>query len=100
MKIIKNAIRCKKCGSVIESEYTHDFKQCECGACCVDGGRSYLKRCGNIGDWEDMSICIPEEGDDTIEDGRIEFANKIYDFLQDIINENDGHTSNYSEKNT
>ena len=67
MKIIKNAIRCKKCGDIIESEYTHDFKRCACGACCVDGGRSYLRRCGNIEDIEEMSICIPEEGDDTNE---------------------------------
>ena len=59
--IIKNAIKCKKCGDIIESEYTHDFKMCSCGACAVDGGKSYLRRCGNLGDWEDMSICTPDE---------------------------------------
>ena len=28
MKIIRNAIRCKKCGEVIESKSVHDFKFC------------------------------------------------------------------------
>ena len=32
-KIIRNAIRCKKCGEVIESETVHDFKFCSCGSC-------------------------------------------------------------------
>ena len=37
-KIIRNAIRCKKCGDVIESKTIHDFKFCGCGSCAVDGG--------------------------------------------------------------
>ena len=44
-RIIKNAIRCKKCGEVIESENVHDFKFCSCGSCAVDGGHDYLRRC-------------------------------------------------------
>ena len=44
-KIIKNAIQCKQCGEVIESEHVHDFVQCKCGACAVDGGHDYLRRC-------------------------------------------------------
>ncbi|WP_444544433.1 DUF7695 domain-containing protein, partial [Pullulanibacillus pueri] len=28
MKIIKNKVRCKKCGSIIESKHTHDFQHC------------------------------------------------------------------------
>lgn len=43
--IIRNAIQCKHCGDIIESMYTHDFKQCSCGACAVDGGHEYLRRC-------------------------------------------------------
>ena len=31
-KIIRNAIRCKKCGEVIESKTAHDFKFCNCGS--------------------------------------------------------------------
>lgn len=45
MKIFSNKIRCKKCGDIIESTYTHDFKWCKCHSVAVDGGTSYLKRC-------------------------------------------------------
>ena len=48
-KIIRNAIRCKKCGDIIESKTVHDFKFCSCGSCAVDG------RCGNREDWEELS---------------------------------------------
>lgn len=44
-KIIKYAIQCKLCGEVIESKHVHDFVQCKCGACAVDGGHDYLRRC-------------------------------------------------------
>ena len=44
MKIIKNAIRCNICGDEIESKYRHDYVQCSCGACAVDGGHDYLRR--------------------------------------------------------
>lgn len=44
-KTIKNAIQCKLCGEVIESKHVHDFVQCKCGACAVDGGHDYLRRC-------------------------------------------------------
>ena len=54
-RIIRNAIRCKKCGDIIESQTVHDFKFCSCGACAVDGGHDYLRRCGNLGDWEELS---------------------------------------------
>ena len=44
-KIIRNAIRCNLCGDEIESTHCHDFVQCSCGACAVDGGHEYLRRC-------------------------------------------------------
>ena len=53
--IISNRIRCLKCGDVIESKTVHDFVQCSCGACAVDGGTDYLRRCGELEDWEDLS---------------------------------------------
>ena len=53
-RIIRNAIRCKKCGDIIESQTVHDFKFCSCGACAVDGGHDYLRRCGNLEDWEEL----------------------------------------------
>ena len=55
MKIIRNIIKCKKCGDVIESYSVHDFKFCSCGSCAVDGGHEYLRRCGNPEDWEELS---------------------------------------------
>ena len=54
-KIITNKIRCKKCGDIIESTHRHDFKFCKCGAVAVDGGRDYLRRCGNCEEWEELS---------------------------------------------
>lgn len=53
--IIRNAIRCKKCGEVIESKSVHEFKFCKCGAVAVDGGYDYLRRCGNLDDFEELS---------------------------------------------
>lgn len=45
MKIIRNAIRCNLCGEEIESQSRHDMVWCKCGACAVDGGHDYLRRC-------------------------------------------------------
>lgn len=55
MKILVNRIKCKKCGDVIESKSVHDFNFCKCGKVAVDGGQDYLKRLGNLEDWEDLS---------------------------------------------
>lgn len=54
-KIIRNRIKCKHCGDIIESTSTHDFKFCSCGKVAVDGGKNYLKRSGNLNDWEELS---------------------------------------------
>ena len=43
-KIIKNAVQCKTCGEIIESKHVHEYVQCKCGACSVDGGHEYLRR--------------------------------------------------------
>ena len=53
--IIHNRIKCLKCGDVIESDTVHDYKECSCGACAVDGGHEYLRRGGNREDLEDLS---------------------------------------------
>lgn len=65
-RIIRNAIRCKKCGDVIESKTAHDFKFCSCGACAVDGGHDYLRRCGNREDWEELSKAEKVEDNDAL----------------------------------
>ena len=54
-KIIANKIKCKKCGYIIESTHRHDFKSCNCGRVGVDGGKDYLRRVGNIEDYEELS---------------------------------------------
>ena len=58
-KIIKNAIQCKLCGDIIESTYRHDYVQCKCGACAVDGGHDYFCRsCRNQDCYIDLSETI------------------------------------------
>ena len=56
LKIVRNAIKCKHCGEVIESRHAHDFKTCKCGRVFVDGGRDYIRHGGNNEDYEDLSI--------------------------------------------
>lgn len=56
-KIVRNVIKCKLCGDIIESKSVHDFVTCSCGAVSVDGGHNYLRRCGNRDDYEDLSEC-------------------------------------------
>lgn len=55
LRLVRNAIKCLKCGDIIESTYRHDFVMCSCGACFVDGGHDYMRIGGNKEDWEDMS---------------------------------------------
>lgn len=53
-KIIRNRIKCKHCGDIIESISVHDFKFCSCGKVAVVGSKCYLKRSGNPNDWEEL----------------------------------------------
>ena len=55
-EIISNKIKCKKCGDIIESKNTNDYKRCSCGTVAIDGGKDYLKRIGNEEDYEELSI--------------------------------------------
>ena len=55
MIIIKNTIQCKKCGDIIESISANDLKTCSCRACAVDGGHDYLRRCGELEDFIELS---------------------------------------------
>lgn len=56
-----NKCQCKKCGDIIESKHRHDFVWCKCGSIAVDGGKDYLKRCGNLEDMVEMSESYEEE---------------------------------------
>ena len=59
IKIIRNAIKCKNCGDVIESKYRHDYKECSCGSCFVDGGHDYFRVGAKTpGCFEDLSQVI------------------------------------------
>ena len=60
-RIIHNRIRCLKCGDIIESKTVHDYVECSCGACAVDGGHDYLRRCGNKEDWQEMNEIKAED---------------------------------------
>lgn len=53
--IITNKVRCNGCGDIIESKHRHDFVWCSCELVAVDGGKDYLKRCGDPGNWTELS---------------------------------------------
>lgn len=55
-KILKNAARCKKCETVIESRHVHDFVTCSCKSIFTDGGLTYIRRGGLLDAIEDLSI--------------------------------------------
>lgn len=47
-KIIRNALRCLTCDTIIESKHRHDFVQCNCEPdsetrIFVDGGLDYVR---------------------------------------------------------
>ena len=54
-KITRNAARCRKCGTTVESKHVHDWRACPCGAIFVDGGREYLRRGGDLDALEELS---------------------------------------------
>lgn len=41
---IRNAVLCKRCGTVAESGSRHAMNSCECGSVSADGGLDYLRR--------------------------------------------------------
>ena len=54
-KLTRNAVRCLRCGDVIESKNIHEWVRCSCGAVAVDGGLSYRRRTGFESDMEELS---------------------------------------------
>ena len=61
--IIRNRIRGKHCGNIIESKMVPDFKYCLCGTVFVDGGHDYLRRgyMNSDDDYEDLSEVDSQE---------------------------------------
>ena len=54
-KIYSNKVRCLKCNEIIESTSRHEFVRCSCGSIAVDGGLDYLRRCGDLNNYEELS---------------------------------------------
>jgi hypothetical protein len=63
--ILRNAVRCKKCDTVLESKHRHDFVQCPCGV-FVDGGRDYLRGGWPGGEYEDWVEQLHEFANDEV----------------------------------
>ena len=53
--IKRNAARCRKCDTIVESKTRHDFVSCKCGAIFVDGGLDYIRAGGNPEDFESLA---------------------------------------------
>lgn len=60
-RIVRNSIRCLKCGDEVESKHRHDFAFCKCGAVAADGGKDYLRRVGDLSAYEDTSLMEPDD---------------------------------------
>ena len=58
IKIIRNRIKCKFCGDILESKSRLDVEFCSCDKDSIDGGQFYLKRSWYPGDWEELSEII------------------------------------------
>jgi len=68
-QIVRNRIKCRSCGDIIESTHRHDFKWCSCRKVAVDGGLDYPKRLFPSEPMEDhledLTEYAPEERGDT-----------------------------------
>ena len=53
-----NAIKCLKCGDTIYSRAVHDFRQCSCGECFIDGGFEYVRIGGDEKNWKSKKINV------------------------------------------
>ena len=62
-RLTRNAARCLRCNTAIESKSRHDFQRCACGAIFVDGGLTY-PRFG----WTDGEEFEPLEEWEEVED--------------------------------
>lgn len=68
MAIILNEAKCTKCGDIITSKHRHDYVKCKCESIAVDGGMDYLRRTGDINNYEDLSIVITDEQLNTLKE--------------------------------
>ena len=61
MVVMKNAVKCKVCGSYIRINTEYDYIPCACGAIAVDGGPEYVRIIGDFNNWEIVAIPILKE---------------------------------------
>lgn len=54
--IIRNAAKCNRCYSVIQSTHRHDFVYCKCNSIYVDGGNEYLRSGGDRKDFISLYV--------------------------------------------
>lgn len=54
--LLRNRIRCKKCGDIIESKTNYDHQFCKCGAVSIDGGLVYTRVVGDPKDYEMLDL--------------------------------------------
>lgn len=66
-KLIKNMIKCKYCGDVLQSFHVHDFKTCSCGRVSIDGGLDYARRCCVVSLDDFVELSEWEDADDPAE---------------------------------
>jgi hypothetical protein len=96
-QLIQNEVNCLKCGDIIWSGHRHGFATCSCGAVSVDGGLSYLRRCGNREDWEERSLSTDREElteiikkvSEAPNSGKVEIINKAYGTTDNIYKNQD-----------
>lgn len=60
-RVLRNRVRCRLCGDVIESRDVHHMVTCRCGKSMTDGGLEYVRRTTDE-TTEDLSEYAPEEG--------------------------------------
>ena len=72
-RLIRNAIQCRQCGDVIESQSIHDQVKCQCGQASVDGGLAYARRTYRDAGLEELS----EYEATPAEDGRLTGSTRL-----------------------
>ena len=55
-KLVRNAIKCNHCNTIIESNHIHDRVECMCKKVFVTGGLDYVKvGCTKSSDYESLA---------------------------------------------
>ena len=71
------------CGDIIEYKHRHDLVKCKCGACAVDGGHDYLRRCCKNKDDVDAEMKLLRQAVVDAEGGRF-YDNEIF-YYESVI---------------